>query len=752
VDTDRPLLIPLDAPGVPDDQIVGGKAAKLAQLMRAGFTVPRGFCLTTWAYEAFVIDAEIMAAIRMELGRKSMDDMRWEEIWDAALRIRSMFLAQPLSELLRVTVAEGLKLFNSSTPLAVRSSAIGEDSAGHSFAGLHESIIGVRGKRAVEDAVRLVWASLWSDAALLYRQELGLDPARSRMAVVVQEMVDADRSGVAFARDPRDMRKDHAIIESVPGPCSLLVDGLVDPDRWVMNRATHGVVAWLPGQREDSDDKPLLEPQDLQTILQTLLSVEQLFRWSPDMEWTGRSDSLTVLQARPIATAVPDHDEKRSWYLTLRPGDARLKELRQRIAGQLIPELAAAGEAFAAERLELLDNQQLADAIEKRSQSLAKWKKIYWDEFIPFAHGVRRLATYYNDAVQPDDPYEFVGLLRDQPLLAAQRNSVISELAQQLGSNNAVRTAIEELLAKHANSIQWSTFRDELLERGVAAEEFVQRFDDLHERFLDVTYDDERLRDRPGLLLSNLVELSQHSSRSENHRVSLGDSSSELKEKLLAAVGLERCAEAMDVIETGRVSWRLRDDDNLLVARLDSQCLRALDVAANRLRELGRLTGDGHLNDSHLALLVRGLREPSTGLITIEDSTKSEEPNLSVTPRGQTPRQLIGQPASPGLATGVVRCVYGRDDLGKFRQGEILVCDAIQPTMTHLVPLAGGIVERRGGMLIHGAIIARELGIPCVNGVRDAAEILKNGDLVTVDGHLGIVTVGTADFDLEMRV
>ena len=56
---------------------------------------------------------------------------------------------------------------------------------------------------------------------------------------------------------------------------------------------------------------------------------------------------------------------------------------------------------------------------------VAKWKKIYWDEFIPFAHGVRRLATYYNDAVQPEDPYEFVGLLRDQPLLAAQRNHAI---------------------------------------------------------------------------------------------------------------------------------------------------------------------------------------------------------------------------------------------------------------------------------------------------------------------------------------
>ena len=71
--------------------------------------------------------------------------------------------------------------------------------------------------------------------------------------------------------------------------------------------------------------------------------------------------------------------------------------------------------------------------------------------------------------------------------------------------------------------------------------------------------------------------------------------------------------------------------------------------------------------------------------------------------------------------------------------------------MTHLLPLAAAVVERRGGMLIHGAIIARELGIPCVNGIADAADILVDGDLVTVDGHLGIVTVGEPEFNLELR-
>lgn len=744
------LLIPLDAPGQCDEEIVGGKAAKLAQLAQAGFNVPRGFCLTTRAYEAFVNDAEITTAIGMELGRKSMDEMRWEEIWDAALRIRAMFLAHPLPDRLREEVTGALRGFASSASLAVRSSAIGEDSAGRSFAGLHESIIDVRGNRAVEDAIRLVWASLWSDAALLYRKELGLDPAHSRMAVLVQEMVDADRSGVAFARDPRDARKNHAIIESVPGPCSLLVDGMVDPDRWEIDRETGSVILWLPGQREEpGDDGPLLQPAEIEKILKTLLSVEQLFRWAPDMEWTGRSDSLTVLQARPITTLATDEDNERSWYLTLRPGDARLKELRKRVVEHRIPELESEGEELAAEEIEQFDDRQLADAIEHRFQIVAKWKKIYWDEFIPFAHGARRLATYYNDAVQPDDPYEFVGLLRNQPMLAAQRNRSIIELAQQLASNESLSAALKELLKKHAGSLKWATFRNGLAELTNDATDFIRAFEDLSDRFLDIAYDHERLHDQPEPLLRNIVELSHRSRRSTGDLPTANDSVSSLEQRLLDAVGPEKRQEATEVLATGRVSWKLRDDDNLLVARLESQLLRVLEVAAQRLRENGRLNGEGRPTDAHVKPLVRALRDRSTGPVTIETSVRNRE--AASTAPGETPRQLLGQPASPGVATGLVRCIRGHDDLGKFREGEVLVCDAIQPTMTHLVPLASAIIERRGGMLIHGAIIARELGIPCVNGVRNAAEVLHDGDLVSVDGHLGIVAVGAAEFDLELE-
>ena len=81
-------------------------------------------------------------------------------------------------------------------------------------------------------------------------------------------------------------------------------------------------------------------------------------------------------------------------------------------------------------------------------------------------------------------------------------------------------------------------------------------------------------------------------------------------------------------------------------------------------------------------------------------------------------------------------------DLLEFKSGEILVCDAVDPNMTFVIPLAGGVVERRGGMLIHGAIIAREYGLPCVTGVPEATRRIRTGDALTVDGYLGIVILG----------
>jgi phosphohistidine swiveling domain-containing protein len=749
MDTD-PWVISLDAASC-DDQRIGGKAAQLARLRRAGFRIAPGFCVTVAAYEQFLRDTQLQLVVQMELGRKPFGELRWEELWDTALRIRNRFSVANIPLAVAQSICRAVRLLGTRTPVAVRSSAPGEDSAQRSFAGLHESFLHVKGEEAVLESVRLVWASLWSDAALLYRQELTLDPLTSRMAVLIQEMRTEDRSGVAFGRDPRTDENDRAVIEAVPGPCSGLVDGSVDPDHWLMSRATRQVVSFRSGRREsDEQAAPLLQQSDLESLLAVVDQVESRLGWCPDVEWTGRANRLTVLQARPITRARQDPNDKRPWYLTLRPDKQRLRQLGQRVAEQLIPELRELGDRLAAEDVESLDDAQLADCIQTRQSLLEHWKRVYWDEFIPFAHGVRYLGIYYNDAVHPQDPYDFVGLLRGEDMLASQRNQLLRALAQQVQESAALQRALQQAVhePKPANDFEWDAWASQLPALA-GGRQFLTNFQTLLRQFMDVAFGGLRLSDKPTTLLRNILELASQMRPPVAHAASEDEEAiRSLEQRLLDAVGAARHAEAREVMRLARLSWQLRDDDNLLVARLESQLLRALQAAGNRLKAVGRLNADAEVGTEAVAPICAALREPAQTPLSLL-AFKPANPRLTLRAPGEVPRQLVGQPAAHGLATGNVRVIRGPQDLGNFHAGEVLVCDAIQPMMTHLVPLAAAVVERRGGMLIHGAIIARELGIPCVNGVANVVDLLQDGEGVTVDGYLGIVTVGPAEFRLE---
>ncbi len=740
------LILSLAETAARTDAEVGGKARGLARLMAAGYRVPPGFCIGAAAYERFVTGNDLTATIGMELGRKPLDTMRWEELWDAALRIRAAFLAAPLPRDLAAAVVAAHRQL-ATGPVAVRSSAPGEDAAGRSFAGLHESVVGVTDPADLLDAVRIVWSSLWSDAALLYRRELGLDVASSRMAVVVQEFAAAPVSGVAFGRDPRAPGDDLQIIEAVPGSCDGLVGGMVDPDRWVLDRSSGATVDWTPGDRGHADPQPLLAAEDLDALHRTLHGVESLLGCPPDVEWTGHASNLTLLQARPVtAAALARADDERAWYLSLRPGAARLADLCKRVTEDLIPALADVGASFAAEPLEQLSNAALAEAIMARHEAHEHWKAIYKEEFIPFAHGVRRFGQYYNDTLQPDDPYAFVALLEHEPMIASARNAALARLADTLRRNPELTAWLARLDVADAaaDRRRWRETAEALTDLA-GGDAFGRQFDAFLDQYMDLTYDDASLDDRPDLVLTIVQQLADGDPAAWPDDDAAGDR----EERFLAAVGPERREEAREVLRVARLSWRLRDDDNVLMGRLRNQLQRGLDLAAARLRAAGRLPARCAVGSGDVATLVSALRDPAEGPIALP-RRRTGTPDVAVRSRGTRPRQLIGQPASGGLATGTVRVVRGAEDFRAFRRGEVLVCDAIQPTMTHLVPLACAIVERRGGMLIHGAIIARELGVPCVNGIADVTVVLQVGDLVTVDGFLGIVTVGAPDFDLEL--
>ncbi|MCG6868636.1 MAG: hypothetical protein LJE91_07885 [Gammaproteobacteria bacterium] len=110
------------------------------------------------------------------------------------------------------------------------------------------------------------------------------------------------------------------------------------------------------------------------------------------------------MQLRPITTRPSQKDDPRPWYLSLRPAAKRLKALAVRVSHHRIPELERQGEQLAVEDLDSLHDHDPAAAIDKRAEALEHWKRVYWDEFIPLAHGVRQPGLYYNDMVASGRP------------------------------------------------------------------------------------------------------------------------------------------------------------------------------------------------------------------------------------------------------------------------------------------------------------------------------------------------------------
>jgi pyruvate,water dikinase len=209
-------------------------------------------------------------------------------------------------------------------------------------------------------------------------------------------------------------------------------------------------------------------------------------------------------------------------------------------------------------------------------------------------------------------------------------------------------------------------------------------------------------------LIALIVEMAQRSAASRSAGTS---SRQELEKRFLESLGPDREAHAAELLDLARASYRLRDDDNISLEKVKHQLQKALDERKRR--------GNGQ-TDCGETVSAAGER-PGKARIRA--------------------RQLVGQPAGPGLARGSARVILGSEDLFAFKAGEILVCDSVSPEMTFVAPLAAGIVERRGGMLIHGAIIAREYGLPCVTGVPRATTSIMSGSRITVDGYLGIVIV-----------
>ncbi len=325
-------LIGLDQISQEHLNTAGGKGANLGELIKQGFPVPPGFVVGAQEYAVFLDGLDIPAN----------DDIPADT--EAFLAdIRTKILATPLNESLLDEIERHHEILAATRPsdlvYAVRSSATAEDLADASFAGQHDTYYYVTAD-SIGLMVKKCWASLWSNAAFSYRHTQGIEHRTVYMAVVVQEMVRSDVSGVTFTADPVSGNNSVIITESSWGMGAAIVDGRVSPDQYLVDKKSNRLTSikisdkkfMVPARVEPERGARLVEvPANLRRmksltdeqvaeIAALATRAEAHFGSPQDLEWAIQDGQLFLLQSRPITImGSAEEDEPVGRYILFKP-------------------------------------------------------------------------------------------------------------------------------------------------------------------------------------------------------------------------------------------------------------------------------------------------------------------------------------------------------------------------------------------------------------------------------------------------
>lgn len=355
------FIIWLNSCGKNFSELIGGKAAGLGEMIKAGLPVPPGFVLTSNAYKYFVEEAGIKSFIGYVL-RENIVSGTPQEYEKASKLIRSKFIRTPMPHRLKEVIAEayrdlGKEIGVKAPRVAVRSSATFEDLPEASFAGQQDTYLNVQGIEDLIDYIKKVWASLWTARALSYRDSLKIEHESALMAVLVQKMVNSRSSGVLFTIHPVSGDKNRIVIESAWGLGEYVVEGKVTPDQYILDKDVlkvlekriakkvkalfydsekkRNIEIKVPENEEDIEklkreypsiasiiakhriraEAPSLSDNELKILGELGKKAENYFGTYMDIEWAIDSDiedrnAVFITQARPVTVMVTKEEKK----------------------------------------------------------------------------------------------------------------------------------------------------------------------------------------------------------------------------------------------------------------------------------------------------------------------------------------------------------------------------------------------------------------------------------------------------------
>ncbi len=300
-----------------DTGSVGGKGANLGEMTAAGLPVPPGFVITSEAY---------LDAVGRAGGRDRLKDILLaargaapERLDELAAEARALVQGTPMPEDLAAEITDAYRKLGDGTRVAVRSSGIGEDAEGVSFAGMNETFTNVAGTDQVLARVSECWASLWRARSIFYRGDKGITVEPS-IAVVVQQMVPSEQSGVMFTLDPSTGEREHIVIEAAVGQGEVVVSGQVEPDTYVVDKSGPRVLQVRVGNQRvkivrgpDGQDRRVdLDPSEggqrvlndaqIVELARLGMAAEAHYGSPQDTEWAIAHGTIYLVQSRPVTS------------------------------------------------------------------------------------------------------------------------------------------------------------------------------------------------------------------------------------------------------------------------------------------------------------------------------------------------------------------------------------------------------------------------------------------------------------------
>lgn len=307
-----------------DVAIAGGKGANLGELVAAGLPVPQGFVVTVDAYRRFADVGGLTTEIARRVEALNVEDTA--SLNEGSASIRDLIRRTTIPNDVRHAIMDGYRRLAETTRtralfVAVRSSATAEDAASFSFAGMFQSFLNVRGADALVNAVRDCWASGFTSRVIYYRAHNRLD-AELAIAVVVQHMADAEKSGVMFTADPAMRDEQRIVIEAAWGLGEVVVGGQVTPDRYLLDKSTLRPLDTRVAQKDfmlvrdaatggtrrvelEGDSRAVaqvLTSDEIRSVAELGLRIERHYGKPQDVEFAIDGGRVYITQTRPITT------------------------------------------------------------------------------------------------------------------------------------------------------------------------------------------------------------------------------------------------------------------------------------------------------------------------------------------------------------------------------------------------------------------------------------------------------------------